>query len=872
MRVHAKPLIETDLRLFKRLEDAAALVPNRRYARALEESYNHWQVALGRRAWIRPTITSSSNFLLREAERLLTTITSELRILTPAMQRAAFLSLAPDHLEGAHHWYPDIAHAWHLTHHYALQAPEEAHLETNNTLLFQDWARAFRKFAEEQAYITECELPGLLTKGLEAGDWTPEQPIILWGFSQADPPTPAESKLFEQLRRRKRLSDWPAPPPVRTSKQPRIVEFEQPEDELRAIALWARGLLESAQSPISIGIAFPNLGGRRHQVERQLINTLYPEGEAGPDEPRVFDIAGGVPLTRISVCESALLLLNFFYRDVSINELERLLESPFLELPLRVSIADEVRRQLPTRIRAHDLLAGNQSAHAVALRRYAKSGRRRRHLSAWLHEFHKLLETVGWTHAQSLDSLTYQHAMQLVRLFKEVGQCSPYVQRMSAGDAVSELARAADERHHEVQRSGTPIRVLDIEALVHLRFTHLWIGGMRNAEWPASTNANPFVSRLSQRNADVPGITPESRLVRARFITESLRGVAAEVAFSHSRFDGDEQHRPSALLPDVPCAPPSFFIEPNRKALLHLSHPQLPQSPVAPELFVDESGPACEPSERRGNADLVKDQSNCPFRAFGRHRLMIGRSNDPTDLPDARAMGNAAHRALEIAYRELPSQASIANHPNLKRLANHSAQQAVLELISGSPSVLRAGIKRMLSDLIQAWLVCDQDRPAYDSLHTEQEIGLELAGMLLKLKLDRFDKDIDSGKWVITDYKSSPPSPTSLRSHAGLHEPQLLLYAEALRETKGGEPVSLAFGTVGEPSNARYLHCSADARFRKPAAGREEDAKVLAQAGETVRQLVAEYLSGHASATPRQRACDTCHLQSLCRIDSLKRS
>ena len=794
----------------------------------------------------------------------------ELRILSPTMQRAAFLSLAPEGLRGAHNWYPDIARAWDLTYHYALEDPEDAHLETSNTLLFQVWAKAFRELAKTHGYVTECELPSLLTKGLEAGHWIPERPILLWGFSQAHPLTPSETKLLELLRQRKLVSDWPAPAKVRAQKTPRIVEFEQPEDELRAIALWARGLLENAQVPISIGIAFPDLRQRRHRVERQLINTLYPAGEATADESRLFDIAGGIPLTRISVCESALLLLNFLYKEISIEDLERLLESPFLRLDVPLSISNELRRRLPTRVRARDFDANNQGVLPDFLLAFSKSRRRQRSLSAWLAEFRKALEVAGWPQAQTLDSLTYQHATQLAGVLDEVGCCSTYLHRMSAADAVSEVMRAAEDRHHEVQRSGAPIRVLDIEELVNLRFTHLWVAGMRNAEWPASTNANPFVSRLTQRKVNVPGVTPESRLRRARFISQALLGVAKEVVFSHAQYDGDELHRPSALLPPAIQTQPGFFVTQERHQLLRVPHPHFQHTPISPELFLDEAAPACGPSERQGNADLVRDQSNCPFRAFAMHRLGISQSGLRADLPDARAMGDVAHLALEIAYRELPSQESIKQYPNLRSLANRSAQQAVQELMSGLPAVLRTSTKRMLAELLKAWFVCDRERPAYAHLHTEQEIELELEDMLLRLKIDRFDQDIETGKCVITDYKSSPPSPTSLRVHATLHEPQLLLYAEALRETKGIEPVSLAFGAVGGPSEARYRHCSADARFRRQAAEREQDALVLENSGQVVRRIIREYLDGNASVSPRKAACETCHLQSLCRIHSLE--
>lgn len=872
VRIHAKPLVEMTPHLHTRLRDFCTLVPNRRYARALEESYHHWQLAHGQRTWARPTIRPFSGFVLEEAERMLATTGSGLRILTPAMQRAAFLKVAPEGIRGPQNWYQEVARAWHLTHQYAIETPEDAHLETNNTLIFENWAEAFRAFTEAHGYLTESELVACLSGALDAGSWAPEQPVFLWGFSAAHPPTPRESELLERLGRRGLIVDRLTPARVRRAKTPRIAQFEQPEDELCAIALWARGLLEQATEPVSIGIAFPGLSHRRHQVERQLLNTLYPLGETHPDEPRLFDIAGGIPLTQASVCESALQLLNLIYRDVSIHALDRLFESPFLQMGAPLPLSSEARRRLPTRIRARDLYASRRSALPDALQMYSHSKRRTRTLSAWLAEFQKVLEIARWPQSHTLDSLTYQHTTQFVRLFNEIEPCSHFLGRMRAADAVLELARAAELRHHEVQRSGAPIRVLDIEELVNLRFTHLWVGGMRNADWPVSISANPFLSRLAQRRANVPGVTPELRLSDARGITSALPGVAKDVVFSHSQFDGDEQHRPSTLLPKAHLKPANAFVSPDRQALLHFSHPFFQQPPVALDQFVDEIAPACEISERQGNAELVKDQSNCPFRAFARHRLLLGQASDPTELLDARAIGSAIHLALELAYREISSQASIKRNSRPKSLANRSAQQALQTTMPSLPRSVQTGLERMLAEIVAHWFACDLQRPPFADLHTEQEIELELEGMLLRLKIDRFDQDLETRAWVITDYKSSPPPVSSLRIQAGAHEPQLLLYAEALRHARRIEPVSLAFGAVGEPGRVGYAHCSRDARFRKQSRERAADGWVLDHAGEVVRRLIAEYLAGQASVTPRKRACETCHLQSLCRIHSLDES
>ncbi len=862
--------------LVEALQGAHTLAPNRRYARVLEESYNDWQIGHRLTAWARPSISTLSRYLLREAEELLLHTAPHRCILTPAMQRAVFLGCAPQSLADAHNWYQEVARAWHLSHHYALHEDQPAHLETSNSLIFHEWANAFRALAEEQHYLTEAELPHLLSEAIEESCWQPDKPLLLWGFSQAHPLTPIEAGLVKQLEMRGIASEWPAPEPVQNTKTPRLVECEQPEDELRTIALWVRERLEAAQAPVSIGIAFPGLGPRRGQVERQLLNTLYPQGEVAPDEPRVFDIAGGLPLTSLSVCQSALLLLNFLYRYVEIDELERLLESPFLRLSPAFSahpdpnpeLIEALRRRLPTRIRAQDVEAASRGILSDAMRRHASARHKHRSLTAWLSEFQQALDAAEWPHSADMDSLVYQQAAQLGVLFTEIGLTSAHLGRLSASEAVRELERAAGERYHEVQRSGAPVRVLELDELTPLRFTHLWVAGMRHAAWPATSSPNPFLSRQSQRQVGVPDVTPESRLSRARFVTESLGSVAQELVFSYAQLEDDRQQGASALLPKALVTEARHFVAPARQSLLDLSHPYLASRPVRSETYVDDCAARCEPSECHGNSELVRNQSNCPFRAFAVHRLHVGRQETPSEVPDARALGESAHRALEIAYEALPTQASLREHPDHASLARESAELAVDHVFPDSPEYLKVRQIRSLAALVEAWFACDLERPAYTGMHTEQALEIELEGMQFNLRIDRFDQDEKTGKWIITDYKSTPPAVSSLRKYSALHEPQLSLYAEALRTSAGLEALSLAFGAIGDADSARYLHCSADDRFRKQKSERMRDALVIEQGGEFVRQLIRDFLNGEARVHPRMRACATCHLQSLCRIHS----
>ena len=869
MRVRARALIEISEPLRAKIAQSQTLTPNRRIARALEESYGERQLAQGRRAWARPEISSLRAFVLHASERLLASTSPHVHILSPLMQRALFLSLAPARIPDPENWYRGIAEAWTLLHHYSLESDEASHLEASNTVVFREWAEAAQAALQERSLVTEAELTKLLLARIEHNQWRPDKPLIAWGFGDAHTPTPVQAKLMRHLQRLELLTRAASTPIRAAQKVPRLVEFEQPEDEFRAIALWARRCLEDAREPIAIGIAFPNVSPYRFQIERALTNLLYPQKASAPDDARLFDIAGGVPLDSLSVCGHALLFLRFLFVGVSAQDLERLIDSPFLDIAAYISPLHAPGRSWPKRVSMRDMAATNSSERARSLLALGKQARRRRPIAAWLSIFQKALETVAWPGSTHLDSLTFQHAAALGGLASELARASPFMAGRTAEEALRALERAAAGRRHEVQRTGAPIRVLDIEDASELQFTHLWVAAMRGADWPAADTANPFVPRQSQRLQGVPGVTPESRLRHARRMTAKLPACAQTLVFSYSQFDGDERHGASALLPDTIETAPDYFEGTHLRGLTAFSHPYMEDE--TSELVVgEERAPACGPDEREATAALVRDQSNCPFRAFAVHRLGITEASTASDLPDARTLGSAVHLALEIAYRELPDQTTLQAHEDPRGLARQAARESVEAFMPAMSRTLRAGQARLIAGIVSAWLQKDLERPAYAKLQTEVEVAVTLEGMALRLKIDRLDQDTASGQWVITDYKTSPPALTRLRASAGLHEPQLPLYAEALREARGIEVLSLAFGDTSNPEKAGYRHCSADSRLVSRPSERIAHAQAIDESTRLVRSLLADFRRGSADLAPRALACETCHLHAFCRIGAEK--
>ena len=340
-------------------------------------------------------------------------------------------------------------------------------------------------------------------------------------------------------------------------------------------------------------------------------------------------LAGGTPLLRLSACECAIGLLRFLYLGISIEDFERLLESPSAE-PRPTPRAG--RRPAPQAAKFHSRPLTSTLPATEPCRSISGASHSQRadggSLSTWLAEFRKALTAAAWPRADELDSATFQHASELSQLAGQLIQASRFTAHMRVEQALEELIQAAGERHHEVRRASAPIRVLDLEEVVGLRFTHLV--GCRHAQWPIGRQRRtrtPYVPRQLQRRANVPGVTPEGRLSRAKFITDALSHAAREVIISHARFEKDEQHGPSALLPESIETQPTHFI-PRRFSIPGSAFPThyAPTTAVRLKSIADNAGPPCDVSERGGTANLIRNHSNCSFRSFAVHRLGIDKA------------------------------------------------------------------------------------------------------------------------------------------------------------------------------------------------------------------------------------------------------
>jgi RecB family exonuclease len=278
-----------------------------------------------------------------------------------------------------------------------------------------------------------------------------------------------------------------------------------------------------------------------------------------------------------------------------------------------------------------------------------------------------------------------------------------------------------------------------------------------------------------------------------------------------------------------------------------------------------------QPETVRGGASIIKSQSLCPFKAFAEYRLNARGDDEASIGYDALERGNCAHKALQLIWQELGTQQALKalSPEELKLLVKKHIEQAVKEDTASGPirALTSLAERDRLANVVLQWLGIDKDRSTPFSVELlEDEREVELAGLKLKLRMDRVDR-LSNGSLVLIDYKSGLQSVKKLEGDRP-QEPQLLVYAAAMGETMGESVDGLYFGEL-KNRKVRPVGHGARKHFPKQR-GTQEHAndwdQFLESSKDTVLRLATEFQQGVAAVDPINGACGYCRIKPICRV------
>lgn len=864
---------------------ALLLTANRRLARFLRDRYDCAQQSAGLAVWETPRIHSFEGWL----QQALGELGEDWRLLSGAQLQSLWERLIEDRTA------PDNRGLLQLTQtaeqaiaaHQLLNAYRvdvTGFVLTEDQQAFVDWRSAYLRLCREHQWLDLSDLPGHICVALRGGELKVPACVRLIGFDRLPPGAELLCRTLVEQGHDCRPVQVPQPP----ARQARQYAASDSRDEILAAARWARGLLE--QGVQSIGVVVPDLTRRRTDLERIFRDQIDPAATpALHDDEALFSLSLGSPLNEQGVVHAGLEFLAL-EQHPSLAQISFLLRSPYLggaerESEARSAADRELRGFAQERFSLDALLRWCQTRKDLPqLRRklelFAATAGDSSRLSpgAWGECFAEQLQKLGWPGERGLASREFQAVRAWQdKVFAEFGQLDRVLPRITRAQALHLLRRLTRAIDFQPEGPAGPLQVLGLLESSGLYFEHLWVMGLNDTLLPALPHPNPFLPGVLQRRYDMPHASAERELEFAEQVVNRLLVSSSRVVFSYPQWNGDTPLQPSPLLQDCHDLGEPWMAD-RRDALWRLS-----VVPSCLESRCDTQGPALQQEYAAGGTGLLKDQAECPFRAFVHYRLQ-GRAleePDPGIAPTLR--GELVHQVLELIWRNLKSQDRLLALENdrLEPMVRHAVEQCVAQGFNAAtlrPPRLLALETERITRLVMEWLEqVEKKRASFQVEITEERCQTRIADLQLTCRADRIDRLTDDSR-VIIDYKTGRTQSSRDFFTTPLREPQLPLYAVTAPTP---QVAAIAFGRLrrGDCSligaTQRKDLPGPVGRWEEPGSGHctEHNSwpELVAFWKDQLDSLARDFMAGEAAVRPYDRtlSCRTCDLAGICRIGEI---
>lgn len=856
-------------------EGGVVLAASERAARALISGFHERRRAEGLAAWPAPAIHTWTAFVRAALEsradaRMLLNPVQEQALWAGILARETHLATL---LEGPRQRLAALA----IDAHQLLCSWSPRYLQPSaraswdrDAAAFSRWLTAFDAECARSRVLSPARLPLELIPQLNAGP-TPRPPLLLAGFDRL---LPLHRELFRAW------GTWREAVPAAPAQQVDFYSAPDEASELAACAAWCAQQL-AANPHTRLLVLTQDIAQRRGAIERAFLRAM-PAATA----PQ-FEFSLGIPLAQVPLARAAHLLLRWLNGPLLESEIDWLLSTGFA-----ADAGESLALQAYMRaLRRHGLArpgwtlaAFTAQASAVQppaswLSRIAQARQqlaavlsRRQGPLEWSALALALLETLGLPGPQ-LASAEYQAWQRWQQALDTCASLGFDGHRIAWTDFLADLARMLAETLYAPESSGAPVQIAGPAEAAGLSADAVWFLGATEDRWPATGPAHPLLPLYVQRESGMPHATARLDWELAQAITARVLAAAPSVHFSFPRHTADADARPSRLIAQLAGAPQPLSAE--------LAPTPLPAPSTVP--FADAFRVPFPHATVAGGASVLTAQSQCGFKAFASARLGAQRWEPAEFGLSASQRGQLLHTVLHAVWspppRGLHSLDDLLVLPDRAAFVSAHVQQAMDATLPGGvrermPARYLELEAERLCRLVGEWLAYEAQRLAFTVERTEAPGSAHIAGLMLKLRLDRIDR-LNDGSLAVIDYKTGDVTPSAWQ----LPRPddvQLPLYAGFALPA---EPGGLLFARL-RPEESRFVGHMRDARATLfPSLGGRDaltrnplTVEQMTAWREAIEQLAHDFVSGHAEADPRvwPDTCDRCGLHALCRIHELR--
>ena len=796
--------------------------------------------------------------------------------------------------------------------------------------IFSAWLTDFEKLCQREGCVSPSRLVRQLTRFLggeqetdRAENYDPplgsisRSPLLLIGFdrllaSQTDLLNAWGPWQLEQADPDEAQEDI-LPPSERGS---RFYAAQHSDSELGACCNWLQARL-SANPSARLLVVSPVLQQRRGELERKLLDTRGVDGSQ-----LAFEFSLGLPLSSIAVARSALLLLRWLAGPLSESEIDWLLTSGHSAASLREEVAlAEAMREVRTsglerpewtleefiavgrgRSRTPDSLENfgssrHRQEHPLPENWMERLGEAQSQLMAapkqrspleWVRFAETLLEVLGWPGFRPESSIAFQARERWQTMLESCGSLGFDGSEMEWAEFVAALEFAASATIFAAESTNAPVQITEpLESAGQLA-DGIWFLGAEEEQWPARGTQHSLLPLGLQRETAMPHSSPAADWKLAQDVTERLLGSAREVVFSYARLSGEMEARPSRLVLQA-----LHLQRSGNESVKELPKDFCEKIPAGTdskanpltECFEDWSQIGFPLAAIDGGSAVLTNQSLCPFKAFATSRLAAEQWEPAQAGLNARQRGillhNVMHRVWSgSAHGGISSLDELQGISDLRSFVRPLVEQEIDVNSREDTAHPRFGARfpkrflkleiTRLTRLVSEWLAYEQGRLPFRIAQIETKSEITIAGLKLRLRLDRVD-ELPDGSRLIIDYKSSDVGPSAWSGDRP-DDVQLPLYATfAMEESLEG----LLFARI-KPNNTEFCGKAFHANTTLLPSLKKTNGLVakpltelqLDQWREQIEQLGLDYLAGRAEVDPKDlsKTCERCHLHSVCRI------
>jgi ATP-dependent helicase/nuclease subunit B len=769
---------------------------------------------------------------------------------------------------------------------------------------FSGWLTAFDDACRAGGLMSPSRVPFELLSRLDERD-AGRPPLVLAGFDRL---LPIQQKVFDAW------GEWRAIAPGEQAEAIRFYSAANEPAELSACALWCSRYL-GANPASRVLVVAHDASQRRGEIERAFLKPGFGA------QPLRFEFSLGVPLLDVGLARAASLLLRWLDDAIEEHEVDWLLGSGTgAASPEEAAALQSVMRGLRrkglqrTRWSLNAFVRQRPGSAALPNAWVERMARAQKRLETtpqaqspleWAGLVPQLLETMGWPGRSSPTSGEFQAISRWQQAVDSCGSLGFDGRTMTRSEFRSTLERTLAETLYAAESEDAPIQIAGPAESAGLSADAIWFLGADEGAWPGSGRTHPLLPIDVQRSARMPHASPQLDWELAESITARLLAAAPEITISYAQQKAGLETRPSRLVAAIAGTPrplPSELAPDAAKKPLTVAYEDRERVPVpaAPailpavrlkkstaqlSLFDDGAAQpaAMQVHEMPGGSNVLTAQSQCAFKAFATTRLGAQEWDAAEAGLTASQRGKLLHAVLHAVWGG-PTHRGIRTFtelqelgPDLRVFVEEHVQRVLAEEL---PAAAREQMpqryleleEKRLVRLVTEWLEYERTRVPFTVDATEEDANPTIAGLTLKLRLDRLDR-LNDGSLLVIDYKSGNVATKSWE----LPRPddvQLPLYAafglDREKETGGLVFAKVRTGNLGFAGKVRDAVATVDSSLdgKSGLVKNPLTAEQLSEWKEAIEQLARDFLDGRADVDPRDfpATCERCGLYSLCRV------